>query len=308
MKDFLNERMSPPSCSPAFLHVGRTAIKNYRIDNLHKQMRSSMRTKPSKLMSQPISSTLSSLFSSYQLSDASNILQSSNSIIVAMESDVELIQTFEPVVNGPALSAFLLVVVVFGLLQLRINAISLAANRRTEALKNLREVKAKQLSSENFSDAEKISYLVDEAKDEYSMALQQEANLRTIIPGVRIVAPNRPDFSDENVAAAKLFLDMDLVADYNPDTSNTSPNKTLNNEPKKGKDISTSWLLNKDSKMGDKSDPNKGFSNGAIAIMTLIAISQIALLYMLSFDPMKANDVFTSVSGPPPSDLPFSSW
>lgn len=234
---------------------------------------------------------------SYMTDVATSITSSTTAL---SDSFTEPIQSFEPVLNVPALSSFLLAFVLFSLLQLRINAIGNAVTERNEALKELRQITANQLSTDD--NASQINELVSKARDRYRDALLNETKLRTIIPGVRIVAPNRPDASDENVAAAKYFLDMNLLSD---------------DKEKVDEDLSKSWLLNsranekssrKMEKEDSESDLFRGFSSFPIFIMASIVTSQILLLFVLSFDPMKSSDIFTSISGPPPSDLPFSSW
>jgi hypothetical protein len=180
-------------------------------------------------------------------------------------------QVFEPVVNLPALGSFLFIAVVFSSLILRVRAVDQAAERRKAALVDLRRVKSLELSS---SDRRPDADTVARALKEYEDALKSEEDLRTLIPGVRVVAPNQPAGSDEqDIAAARQFLGIDL------DESSSASRKGAEEE-------------------------RKGLSAGAVAILATVALSQLALLYMLSFDPM---DVYSSI-GPPPPDLPPTSW
>lgn len=181
---------------------------------------------------------------------------------------------FEPVVNTPALGSFLFIAIGFLLLQLRIGAIKKAVSRRQTALEELRAIKANELfdAGVNRPSAEALSV----ALVEYESALQNEENMRTLIPGVRLRAPNNVRNSEKDVSAAKQFLGVDLKP-----TENNVP------EASEGKD---------------------GLSAGAVAVLVLVALSQIALLYMLSFDPMTASSVFTDLGGAPPANLPRSSW
>lgn len=172
---------------------------------------------------------------------------------LSMASPLESPTVFEPVVNMPALSAFLFVAVVFSLLQLRINTVSKAAERRRDALEILREVKSKELSSEGEISAEEVANAVTS----YQQALEEEESSRTIIPGVRIVTPtNAP--SKEDMAAAKQFLGVDL----DPDSGS------------------------RDEKQGD------GLPPAAVGLLAIVGFSQLALLYMLSFDPMATSATF----------------
>lgn len=227
---------------------------------------------------------------------------------------VEVIQTFEPQVNTPALSAFLIIAIVFSLLQFRINSVRDASERRNEALNNLRQVKAAQLGDGDLSkrptDAE-----VDKAVSAYKFSLEEELTLRTIIPGVRIVAPSDPTRTEADVAAAKQFLGLDLEADELV-VANGDEGAVIDRGQRKTKNLSReskdNLLLQPrrrfDGKSGTKVskeiEEEEGLSNGAKAILLVVAVSQIALLIFLSFDPMTADSVFTTIGGSPPTDFP----
>jgi hypothetical protein len=163
-------------------------------------------------------------------------------------------QVFEPVVNVPALGSFLVSVVVFSLLQFRTMKVNEAVERRNEALAQLRSIKARELSS---TDNRPSPELIQQALKGFEQAIENEESLRTIIPGIRIVAPD-PSSEDE-IRAAQQFLGLDL-----------RKTESAVNEP-------------------------GGLSAGAIGVLVLVGISQVALLYMLSFDPMKAQDVFSKL-------------
>lgn len=174
---------------------------------------------------------------------------------------------FEPVVNLPALGSFLFIAVIFTFLITRVGAVERAAERRKAALKELRAVKSKEL------DATADEASVARALQEYEDAINAEEELRTLIPGVRVVAPNQPaGSSEEDIAAARQFLGIELE---------------------------------KSASLRKEDGERKGLSTGAVAVLAIVALSQLALLYMLSFDPM---DTFASLSGPPPSELPPTSW
>ncbi|KAL7472895.1 hypothetical protein ACHAXS_014341 [Conticribra weissflogii] len=179
---------------------------------------------------------------------------------------------------------------VFTLLQIRINAVSSAARRRSQSLENLRKIESLQLSASDVGiDARDrpTSDKVEEAKREYEEALRRELDLRTIVPGVRIVAPNDPKRDEEERAAARRFLGWgdeefgDGDSGYNGSGGKSSRRSDLSEE---------------------------GMGNGSKSLLIGVAAMLIVLLWTLSFDPMQADKVFTSVGGSPPSDLPFSSW
>jgi len=123
--------------------------------------------------------------------------------------------------------------------------------------------------------------------------LEEELSLRTIIPGVRIVAPNDPKRTEADVAAAKQFLGLDLDADElvesidkkqqkKADLSDTSRNSKDNIllQSRRRFDGKAENKVSKEAEGGD------GFSIGAKAVLLAVAITQIALLVFLSFDPM----------------------
>ena len=172
------------------------------------------------------------------------------------------IREFEPVINVPAASAFLLIAVVFALLQLRINAVSNAAKKRSDSLDTLRKVQSLQLSDDSTNGPNEID--VSAAKREYEKALRQELDLRTIIPGVRIVAPNDPKRDEEQRAAAKRFLGWD-AAEFGDDDQ-----------------IEDNVGLTQDS------NEQTQLSGGAQVVLFGVASILIVLLWTLSFDPMNS--------------------
>lgn len=206
------------------------------------------------------------------------------------------IQEFEPVLNVEAAASFAIIAVVFTLLQLRINAVSNAAKRRSLALEALRKAESLQLSASDVgieaSDRPTEEQVIN-AKQEYENALREEMGLRTIIPGVRIVAPNDPKRDEEERAAAKRFLG------WGSEEFEDDPNEN---------DVGGSKTLEQSAGVDQNSNVEGGLSNSAKLILGGVASMLIVLLWTLSFDPMTADQVFTSVGGSPPSDLPLSSW
>lgn len=281
-------------------------------------------------------------FGKISSSKVGNLQASSLLLSDAVQTTYEYVpQTFEPQVNTPALSAFLVIAVVFSLLQLRINSVRDAGVRRQEALATLRTVKAAQLdvnelesasssSSSSSRSTKPTNEEVQMAVKAYQNALEDELNLRTIIPGVRIVAPNDPKRREEDIAAAKQFLDWDLqeelegVSSISEEEENailTSNVSSLSRSGSRSSSSSSGKLTKNDLLMqsrrrfdgketGTNSDKEEEgeLSNAAKAVLLTVALSQVLLLVVLSFDPMTANDIFTSISGPPPADVPLSSW
>lgn len=169
--------------------------------------------------------------------------------------------SFEPVLNVPALGAFLFIASIFVFLQWRIRSIEQASEQRTIALDQLRSIKAKALSA--VGDDAIDSKEVDQAIELYRKAYYEVENLREVIPGVRIVQPPSQSTSrqrmDENRAAAQQFLGI-------------TPEK-------------------EDSNVGSTIDTtNLGKGNGLSMLQTgalvFIAISQVSLFFFLLIDPM----------------------
>ena len=190
-------------------------------------------------------------------------------------ADVTPIQEFEPRLNVPALTSFVIISIVFGLLQQRINSVSTAAKRRSEALESLRKVESLQLS---VSDKDRPTEAdVVQAKAAYESALKNELSLRTVIPGVRIVAPNDPKREEEERAAAKRFLGW-----------NDEDFGDL------GMDENDSNLSVRAQSIDPQQKEAEGLSAGANVLLLLVATMLITLLWTLSLDPMTADKVLTA--------------
>jgi hypothetical protein len=166
--------------------------------------------------------------------------------------------SFEPVLNVPALGSFLFIALVFSLLRWRVGAIERAADRRTTALEGFRTIKSQAL--EGKADEEKVQL----ALEDYKRAVEEVENLRTIIPGVRIAPPPSTaslstERSNENAAAARQFLGMEL---------DTLPQQQSNEEGKQGLTVPLVLLLG------------------------LVAASQVGLLFLFLQDPMSSSSSF----------------
>lgn len=77
-----------------------------------------------------------------------------------------------------------------------------AADRRKIALDSLRLVKSAQFSEINKPSEEEVIA----AETLYRNALTDELDLRTIIPGVRIAAPNDPQKKEEDIAGETFII------------------------------------------------------------------------------------------------------
>lgn len=203
--------------------------------------------------------------------------------------------TFEPQVNTPALFSFLFIVVTYSLLQLRINGVRDAADRRKIALDSLRLVKSAQFSEINKPSEEEVIA----AETLYRNALTDELDLRTIIPGVRIAAPNDPQKKEEDIAAAKQFLGIDLSLPEDEDNDDGRIFRRTEGNGEDGMEKERKRLLLQSRRRSDEKSvgstssgkeeegEGEGISMGGKMILLVVALSQIFLLFMLSFDPMK---------------------
>ena len=231
----------------------------------------------------------SSHSSSFSHQPFGTLLAASDDLSAALTAPAPY-QTFEPVVNVPALGAFAFVTVVFGLLQLRINQVQTAAERRKAALESLRVVKSLQLGADDFAAAAKdVDEEVDDtgtkpagrssiseasvraALDEYEAALREELGLRQIVPGmIRIVAPGDPKSAEADLAAARQFLGLAIndAGEVVPIAEGTAVQRSTGNE--------------------NEEEGEKGMSTASKAVLLAVAVLQLGLLYLLSFDPMAA--------------------
>jgi hypothetical protein len=189
-------------------------------------------------------------------------------------------------------------------LQIRVIAISNAAQRRSNALVALRQAESLLLSGggliASFSDENKTntqiekdisshrySTMVVAAKKEYEDALRAELSLRSIAPGVRIVAPDDPRRNEEDRAAAKRFLGWgsEEFGDANATPTSAADNERLGVDKRNRSSGNV-----KRSEIGDDGgggNANVNFlSNGDKIILAGVASMLIILLYTLSFDPM----------------------
>ena len=213
-------------------------------------------------------------------STSPSMISMSSERLLALVSESDFVSsaspssTFDPVVDVSAASAFSLIAVVFSLLIARASAVDKATTRRKVAMDELRTARTQELTGAANPDL---------AVKELEEALKEEERLRTIIPGIRIRAPDSLQGKDKD-QVRQLLKTADSANEYDETSSILSSSKNFEPEP-------------------------GSMSNGSKVVLGAIMISQILLLFILSFDPMQASNVFDSVGGgEPPSDLPFSSW
>lgn len=191
----------------------------------------------------------------FSASSASSLLLGTSA---TLDSVVGSATTFEPVLNVPALAVFLLIGGIFAALQWRVSAIEEAAVERTKALQRLRQLKAAELIGPIPPDA---TMQVREALQAYERAYNRVEQLRTVVPGVRVVPPSQSIGSqsmDENASAAQQFLGI------------APPTESIDSEP--------------------TASGNGNLSPVLTAVLLLIALSQLALLVLFTTtDPMASS-------------------
>ena len=172
-------------------------------------------------------------------------------------SSTTSVDTFEPTIDVAATTSFLLIAVVFSLLFARQNAVEKAAVKRRELIEDLRVARTVELT--NGVDA---SPAVEALKE----AIREEDNLRTIIPGVRIRAPNSMQDKDKDLVRQLLRASADAEGNVIDDGDDSS---------------SLTSLLTKENQ-----EDNVVMSGAAKVVLGVVACSQLVLLFILSFDPM----------------------
>jgi len=210
---------------------------------------------------------------------------------------------------------------------------SSAVTRKNQALIALRKIKAAQLDNSNTNrkiNEDSSSSLVLLALQEYENALKQEMQLRTILPGIRLIAPNDSRQNQEDVAAAALFLGWNTTMWDSIDGS--SSNNTLSSsslkqiveqkmrddlqplqkrqelliQSRRRFDDSKVVMKNSDDttqsslqqqkqhhRQQDSSDKERiGMSPSARVVLLSIAFVQVLLVIFLSLDPDVAKELF----------------
>eukprot|EP00587_Corethron_hystrix_P009863 CAMPEP_0113314944 /NCGR_PEP_ID=MMETSP0010_2-20120614/10800_1 /TAXON_ID=216773 ORGANISM="Corethron hystrix, Strain 308" /NCGR_SAMPLE_ID=MMETSP0010_2 /ASSEMBLY_ACC=CAM_ASM_000155 /LENGTH=217 /DNA_ID=CAMNT_0000171327 /DNA_START=447 /DNA_END=1100 /DNA_ORIENTATION=- /assembly_acc=CAM_ASM_000155 len=213
--------------------------------------------------------------------------------------------TFSAQTDPVATSVVAVITLVFGALMYRANLVKSAAESRREAATTLRtareEVTAQQqlmrvksISGGNSEDLKRmeqesieLSIAATNAEQSYRIALDIEGQLRDILPGIRVISPDAPAAEMER-EIRELLPDMraseekDHMGEFE-DSMDLKPGFSTERRDKRNV-----------SDQGKPEDSEQQMSPGKVLVLVTVALSQILLLVMLSFDPMKAS--------------PFSSW
>jgi len=211
-----------------------------------------------------------------QQTSSSNAFLLSDAAVATFTADIQQQpQTFEPVLNVPALGSTLFIMVMALLLRLRVNAIGNAAEKRMLALDTLREMKRQQLSNTTLP-LEQVQLAVQN----YKTALQDEEKLRTLLPGVRLRAPNNPNQSEKDQQAIRQFL-------------GSLDDATTTNES----DMDTKQLQKMLLDNTAPYDEPSGFPVPVlVSLWTFIFASLITLFFFMNMTDSMANEVFNSLS------------
>ena len=207
--------------------------------------------------------------------------------IYEMSSSIVTPPTFEPILNVPALTVFLFIMTVFLALQWRIRAIDDAANQRNLALQKLRQSKALELSDPTISNND--SNQVQVALQEYRRAYDRMEELRTVLPGIRIVSPPSSNISrqtqEEHEIAAQQFLGIFPLKD--DDNVNKMGNENILPVPSGARINEEQLSKNPSSLMSTMTVRN--------IILVLVATTQIVLfLFLIGTDPMKPSSLMNT--------------
>jgi hypothetical protein len=213
----------------------------------------------------PVSSLSLSLFNDEQsVSSFSSfsvwISSEATSISDAAAASTSTMKEFEPITDWTALGTFASIMFVFILLVRRTQAVERAVMEREASLELVRTLKSKALSSSDDNDTTAAS--LEQALERYEAAVVQEEQLRTIVPGVRIVPPTAGSKADENAAmAAKQFLGKDFDIGI----------------PKQ------------------EENPSGKLPMVALGILAVLGVSLTGLLILLSMDPTTASSLLNDL-------------
>jgi len=183
-------------------------------------------------------------------------------------SNVAYATEFSATVDPSASSAVLFVMLVFGALKFRIDSISSAAANRMELAEKLKVARIRRITGEDGIGTEQVgAYAAAELA--YRDALDRESRLRTVLPGIEMMSPRSPV---EDMRKESRELLPDLKSQYREESDRRKAEDlkpTYYKEPEKfgGRHISVFELL----------------------MLSVVGLSQIALLVLFTYDPMQSS-------------------
>jgi len=127
----------------------------------------------------------------------------------------ELTANADPILVNAGLSAVVTIIISYFFYNARVEAAEEASERREVALQDLRTARQGQFSSN--SSEPTSTEVVEAAASAYEDALRKEMHLRQIVPGWgwRLDFPDDPVSREEDKAAARQFLGLEITEDGN---------------------------------------------------------------------------------------------
>jgi len=127
----------------------------------------------------------------------------------------ELTANADPILVNAGLSAVVTIIISYFFYNARVEAAEEASERREVALQDLRTARQGQFSSN--SSEPTSTEVVEAAASAYEDALRKEMHLRQIVPGLgwRLDFPDDPVSREEDKAAARQFLGLEITEDGN---------------------------------------------------------------------------------------------
>jgi len=181
-------------------------------------------------------------------------------------SNVAYATEFSATVDPSASSAVLFVMLVFGALKFRTDSISSAAANRMELAKKLKVARIRRITGEDGIGTEQVgAYAAAELA--YRDALDRESRLRTVLPGIEMMSPRSPV---EDMRKESRELLPDLKSQYREESDRREAEDlrpTYSKAPLGGRHISVFEVL----------------------MLSVVGLSQIALLVLFTYDPMESS-------------------
>jgi len=207
---------------------------------------------------------------------------------------------FEPVLNVPALVASLGIVVGAAVLRWRQSSIATAAEQRIQARQRLRELKTQELTRGGGNNAQ-----IQQAVWNYEQALQKEGQLRTVVPGIALRAPNNPINSEQDQQAIQQFLKKKNGGSGSKAVQIQEENRQtlqqLQQQPQQSSASPSSFVNSND----DDDDNNKSTVDedeisqvgpllGLCAVLALLVSPQFLTLFINENDTLEILDILSS--------------
>jgi len=181
-------------------------------------------------------------------------------------SNVAYTTDFSATIDPGASSAVLFVILTLGALKFRTESISSAAKERKELAKKLKAARIRRITGEDGIGTEGGAYAAAELA--YRDALDKESRMRTVLPGIEFMSPIAPV---EEMRKESIELLPDLKSQY----QNELNERAEDHRPSYSKDPK---------RLGER--PISIFE---MLMLSVVSLSQIALLVLFTYDPMQSS-------------------